>query len=109
MLSGYNNAAVWNKLTTVPVDFFGRLLMLTDDAPSNRTVGGALLKGNPRGIVKRREVERPLAGLPSISKPSYSVAVSKQMLSFLAGVVHTSELPPGSMESVMSTFGRCKP
>ena len=26
-----HNSAVWNKLTTVPVDFFGRILTLTEE------------------------------------------------------------------------------
>ncbi|KAL3911491.1 MAG: hypothetical protein SGPRY_008673, partial [Prymnesium sp.] len=76
------NTSIWSKLTTVSIEFVGNILMLTEP-PINATLVEPILRGNARGLAKRWERERPMRGFPKLSK-GYSVAISKQMLSFLA-------------------------
>ncbi|KAL1521936.1 hypothetical protein AB1Y20_021584 [Prymnesium parvum] len=101
------NSSVWHKVSTVPIDFIGHMLMLTEP-PVNGSRLDPVLNTNARGLAKRWEREQPMVGVPKPHE-SYSVAVSKEMMRFLAGTVSVNAMPPGVMQKTMKVYGRCNP
>uniref|UniRef100_A0A7S3BCI5 Uncharacterized protein n=1 Tax=Haptolina ericina TaxID=156174 RepID=A0A7S3BCI5_9EUKA len=114
-----SNGAIWNKLTTLPIDFVGHALTLTDPLwtnepiareASNATEAEALrdqVLREPEARQRRLGVERLLVGLPSPPRP-YHVAVTKQMLAFLlTPSAATNVLPAEMIKSAAAKWGHC--